>query len=78
MRREYEMSEAQLAKLHEACQSVPCMKIGSYVPRNPRENANIAWASLGHEMGFDCSTVKPVPDKGPRFFTADSSEEATP
>ena len=73
-RREYQMSEEQHATLLEACKPAPCMKIGSYVPRSPQSNANDAWASLGREMGFFASTVKPVPGKDSRCFTAEGND----
>lgn len=73
MRREYEMTEAQLAKLLEACKPVPYFAVGgSYgTPAGPQENANRAWESLGEEMGFQHMTVEPVRGKGDRFFTAE-------
>lgn len=72
MRREYQMTEEQNATLLDACKPVVCIKVGNYTPRTPQENANAAWASLGREMGFKPLTVKPVPGKNSRFFTADS------
>ncbi len=74
-RREYQMSEEQLATLMAASKPVVCIKVGSYVPRSLQQNANDAWEALGREMGFDSSAVKPVPGKGTRFFTADSLTE---
>lgn len=71
MRTEYEMTEAQLAALLEACKPVPYMVIGGVHPRSPQENANDAWKRLGAELGFDHMTVKPN-GKGDRFFTAES------
>lgn len=72
MRREYEMSEAQLATLLEACKPVPYFAVGgSYGnPISPQERANAAWAVLGEEMGFQHMTVEPT-NKGNRFFTAE-------
>lgn len=76
MRRDYEMTETQLAKLLEACKPVPYFAIGgSYgSPRSPQENANAAWEALGMEMGFQHMTVKPS-SKGDRFFTADDGHD---
>lgn len=68
--REYEMSEADLAALLEACRSVPMIAIHAGPIRSPQENANDAWAALGKRMGFDSTTVRPVAGKGQRFFTA--------
>ena len=73
-RTNYEMTEAQLKTLLEACRATPVMMIGSCVGSSPQENANRAWESLGKEMGFDVMTVQPIPGKGNRFFTAIPSE----
>lgn len=70
MRKEFEMTEVQLAKLLDACEPVPYMVFDGMAPRSPQENANAAWRELGREMGFDSTSVKPVPGKGTRFFTA--------
>ncbi len=69
----YEMTEDDLRELLDACQSVPCIMVGSHVPSSPQENANQAWARLGEKMGFDSTTVKPG-NKGQRFFTAVPNE----
>lgn len=73
MKRDYEMTEAQLAKLLEACKSVPYMVFGGMEPRSPQQNANDAWASLGGEMGFKWDTVEPT-NRGNRFFRAEPLE----
>lgn len=77
MRKEYEMTQAQLDKILEACKSVPYMVFGGREPRSPQENANDAWKALGEQMGFDHMTVRPN-GKGDRFFTADACEDETP
>ena len=71
---EYEMSKKDLTALLDACRPVPVMMIGSYVPSSPQENANLAWADLGKKMGFDSTTVRPIPGKEMRFFSAVPSE----
>lgn len=71
MRKEFEMTEPQLAKLLEACKPVQYMVFGGVPPASPQENANNAWAALGAEMGFKHMTVEPVSGKGERFFTAE-------
>lgn len=71
---EYEMTQAALDKILEACKPVPVILVGGYGPRSPQENANDAWAALGKRMGFDPMTVQPVHGKGMRFFTAVPSE----
>jgi hypothetical protein len=71
---EYEMTEADLKRLLEACKPTIVMQIGSYSPPTPQDNANHAWDLLGSEMGFDSLTVRPIEGKGLRFFTAVPSE----
>lgn len=73
-RTEYEMTEEDLQTISNACKSVRCMMVGSYVPSSPQENANRAWEALGKKMGFDHMTVRPIFGKGPKFFTAVPSE----
>jgi len=68
-RKEYEMTEADLAKILDACKPVTYMVFGGVPPRTPQENANAAWAELGKRMAFDHMSVKPN-GKGDRFFTA--------
>lgn len=71
-RQEYEMTEAQIATLLDACKPTPVMYLSGGRPmfNSPQENANNAWKSLGHNMGFNYLTVKPS-SKGQRFFTAE-------
>lgn len=71
---EYQMTEAELRKLLNACKPVPAMMIGSRPAASRQENANAAWARLGKKMGFDSMTVRPVPGKTMHFFTAVPSE----
>jgi len=68
-RKEYEMEEADLNKILDASKPVQYIIFGGKPPRSPQENANNAWAELGHRMGFDHMTVQPT-SKGDRFFTA--------
>ncbi len=68
---EFEMSEADLETLLDASKPVLCMKVGSYVPPPPQENANRAWAVLGRKMGFKPMTVKPVSGRENKVFTAE-------
>jgi hypothetical protein len=73
MRTEYEMTEDDLAKLMDASKPTPVMYLSGGRPMydSPRENANRAWKALGHRMGFNYLTVRPVSGKGQRFFTAE-------
>lgn len=76
-RREYEMTEADLAALLDACKPTPLIAIHTGMPASPQENANRAWRALGHKRGFNYLTVRPVAGKGPRFFTAEPLEIVT-
>ena len=69
---DYEMTQEHLDTLMDACKSTPAMFLSGGQPMagTPQENANMAWASLGREMGFKHMTVRPN-GKGDRFFTAD-------
>lgn len=78
MKREFEMSEADLKRLLDACRPVPYMVVGGWEPRSPQENANAAWADLGRKMGFVSETVEPIPGKGSRFFRAEPAPPAPP
>lgn len=74
-RTNYEMTQAQLEAILDACKPTPVMFLSDGTPMggSPQENANTAWARLGKEMGFDHMTVQPT-EKGNRFFTAVPSE----
>lgn len=71
MRREFEMTEADLHILLDACKPVPYMIIGGMPPPSQQERANHAWKDLGRRMGFDWLTVQPITGKGERFFSAE-------
>ncbi len=72
-RTNYEMTEADLEKILDACKPVPMIMLQCGAPRSPQDRANDAWAELGNRMGFDAMTVQPAPG-GNRFFTAIPSE----
>ena len=63
MRREYEMTEAQLDRLYKASEI-------------HQAALTDAWRALGRELGFKAMTMKPML-KGNRFFTAETSGEGT-
>ena len=63
-RTSYEMTEADLEAILDACKPVPYMVIGGHAPSSQQDNANAAWARLGQKMGFDSMTVEPVQGKG--------------
>ena len=73
-RAEYEMTTEQEKTLLDACKPTSVMLIGGYAGSTPQENANAAWRALGEQMGFDSMSVRPVPGKGQRFFSAVPSE----
>jgi hypothetical protein len=72
----YEMTEADLEEILNACKSVPLIMVGGMGPSSPQENANRAWKKLGDKMGFDHMTVQPRQGFGNRFFTAVPNETA--
>jgi hypothetical protein len=71
---EWEMSEGDLKKILAACTPVVAIMVGGHAPASPQENANAAWAELGRKMGFDPTTVIPIPGKGYRSFMAVPTE----
>ena len=71
MKKEFEMSEDDLAVILRASEPVPYLVFGGVGPRSPQENANIAWRDLGIKMGFDSRSVEPIAGKGNRFFLAE-------
>ena len=75
MRRNFEMTEADLANLLDACKPVRYMVVGGIPPRSPQENANDAWRALGQKMGFEWDTVQPRAGMNNRHFTAEALNE---
>lgn len=73
-RTEYEMTEEDEKQLLAAMVPTPCIMIGGVVGPSLQDKANIAWADLGRRMGFDFMTVRPIPGKNQRCFTAIPSE----
>lgn len=76
MRKEFEITEDQVKTLLDAGKSTPAMYLSGGRPifGTPQENANAAWCELGRELGFDGMSVRPIPGKGYRFFTAEVVE----
>lgn len=77
MPKEYEMTEADLQKIVNACKPVPLIMLQCGTPPSQQERANAAWAELGDRMGFKSTTVRP--SRGtlhPRFFWAVPKEIA--
>jgi hypothetical protein len=79
MRQEYEMMIEQLARILDASKPTPVMFLSGGTPMfgTPQSNANVAWAILGRELGFAPMSVRPVPGKGERFFTAEPAPLAS-
>jgi hypothetical protein len=75
-RTNYEMSKEDLKRILDASKPTPVMFLSGGTPMgsSQQESANQAWAALGKKMGFDYMTVRPVPSKGQRFFSAVPSE----
>lgn len=72
--KEYEVTEAQLEKILDACKPVPLIALHLGMPPSQQSMANVAWQALGEEMGFDYLTVKPC-GKGNRVFLAEPTGE---
>lgn len=71
-RKEYELTASELEdmiKLQEV-ERTAIETNSSYEARKHRRT-NHAWQMLGQRMGFKWDTVKPVPGKSQRFFTAE-------
>jgi hypothetical protein len=68
-RREFEMTEDDLAELRGAMRSVPYIVANGTEPRNHQECVIEAWAWLGEKLGFDPMTARPN-GQGDRFFSA--------
>jgi hypothetical protein len=73
VKREYEMTQADMDKILEACRPTVCIQVGGLGPSSPQDNANAAWRALGERMGFDGMTVEPSA-RGPLFFLATPKE----
>lgn len=78
MKRRFEMTQADLDELLDACRPVPYMVFGGIPPRSPQENANAAWQSLGARMGFDAMTVEQIPGADQKCFLAEPVEQESP
>ena len=76
MRKEYEMTDEQKARIIEAGKPIPVLFMSGGVPMGvgQQENANNAWKQLGRELGFDYLTVVPISGKSDKFFTAEATQ----
>jgi len=72
MTKEYKMTQEQLNEILNACKPTPVMYLpdGQSMFKSPQENANYAWKKLGEVLKFDHTSVKPIPGKSQKYFTA--------
>lgn len=70
-RKEFQMTDEEHREILDACKPVVAIKVGNHWPSSPQENANRAWQALGKKRGFKWDTVKPLPSKGDKYFTAE-------
>ena len=59
MKKNYEMTQADLDGLLSAMKPTPMIMLQCGTPRSTQERANDAWAELGKRMHFDPMTVRP-------------------
>ncbi len=71
MRKQFQMTKAQLKRLLDACQPVPYMVFGGMPPPDPMIRINAAWREIGREHGCDGSTAQPVSGMGQEHFSAE-------
>lgn len=71
VRKEFVLTEEELQALYNACRPVPYMVAAGTPPLSPQERANAAWQGLAKKYGFVWDTVRPVPGKGHKYFTAE-------
>lgn len=74
-RKEFEMSEDDLARLKEASQPLPEIMMHLPGQQNRQERASAAWFELGNRLGFDHLTV--LPGKSERSFSAIARDSGT-
>lgn len=71
MRKEYELTERQFNLIMEASKPIPMVAIQAGLPMSQQERANRVWSVIAREVGCDMWTVKPIPEKGERWFSAE-------
>ena len=76
---EFKMTDEDLAAFKNTVWSLPLWLEEGFTIHHiwgtpDQENVNRAWQRLGENMGFKAMTVRPVPGKGQRFFTAEPVE----
>ena len=75
MRKQYRMTQVQLAALLAAMRPEPVMYLsgGASMHRSQQDRANDAWCALGREMGFDGMTALPAGTGDDRDFSAEEA-----
>ncbi len=73
-RKEYEITEDERESLMNCIKPIPAIMLQCGEPPSQQENANRWWADLGKKMGFKSMTIRSVPGKSDRFFTAECEE----
>lgn len=72
MKRRYEMTADQHARLLEACRPVPyILGSGGVEPCSPQQNVNAMWQALAAEMGFVWDSAEAAPGESSRVFMAE-------
>lgn len=74
MKREYELTADEYARLRDASQPVRYLVVGGVEPRSPYDTACDFWRALGAARGFKWDTAGPAPGKPDRFFLAEPME----
>ncbi len=72
MRKEFEMTDEDYLGICEATKPIPKAQLERGDPLMVQKRGWTAWTSLGQKMGFKYLTVEPLPEKGERFFTAET------
>jgi hypothetical protein len=70
MRREYKLTDAQIAELEELAKSVPYLIANGSEPTSPAHLVNLWWQQFAKDSGFRFDTVEQVRGKDRRYFTA--------
>lgn len=77
MRKDYEMTDADLAELISAMKPVPAIALHCGPVPSRQEMANAAWKRLGDKMGFAHMTVQ-ASTRGNKFFSAEPLNSEVP
>ncbi len=67
----FHLSDAQLAQL-------PTVEKGHPPDDATQQRADLVWQQLGRTLGFDWTTVEPLPERGPAYFRACAARRGEP